>query len=134
MSVIAVISKNEVIKKEVVEKEVVEVVKKMAIELIKSWNPLSSDFIVLRDFYSLSYPAPLSRELLEKIRKFSPRRVENKVEVSLPIYEIVYDAQWAGGGLQIGDATVIFPYIDEKTTEEILRGVIENLAVVEKSE
>lgn len=134
MSVIAVISKNEVIKKEVAEKEVVDVVKEIAIELIKSWNPLASDFIVLRDFYSISYPAPLSRELLEKIKKFSPKRVENKIEVSLPIYEIVYDAQWAGGGLQIGDATVIFPYIDEKTTEEILRGIIENLTAAEKSE
>jgi Uncharacterized protein conserved in archaea, COG5399 len=56
----------------------------------------------------VSYPAPLTRELLEKIRKYSPKRVENRVEVALPIFEIVHGAQWAGESLQVGDATVVF--------------------------
>jgi hypothetical protein len=134
MSVVANVSKNSVVKKEVMNKDVMETVKEVAIDLLKSWDPASSDFIILRDFYSVSYPAPLSRELLEKIKKYSPKRVENRIEVTLPVFEIVYGAQWTGESLQVGDATVVFPYIDDATTEEVLRGIIQNLAASEEGE
>jgi hypothetical protein len=134
MSVVASVSKNSVVKKEVMNKDVMEAVKEVAIDLLKSWDPASSDFIILRDFYSVSYPAPLSRELLEKIKKYSPKRVENRIEVTLPVFEIVYGAQWTGESLQVGDATVVFPYIDDATTEEVLRGIIQNFAASEEGE
>jgi hypothetical protein len=134
MSVVASVSKNSVVKKEVMNKDVMEAVKEVAIDLLKSWDPASSDFIILRDFYSVSYPAPLTRELLEKIKKYSPKRVENRIEVTLPVFEIVYGAQWTGESLQVGDATVVFPYIDDATTEEVLRGIIQNLAASEEGE
>jgi hypothetical protein len=134
VSVVAKVSKSSVVKREVVNKDVMEAVKDVAVELIKSWDPSSSDFIILRDYYSVSYPAPLTRELLEKIRKYSPKRVENRVEVALPIFEIVHGAQWAGESLQVGDATVVFPYIDDATTEEILRGVVQSLSAPEEEE
>jgi hypothetical protein len=134
MSVVASVSKNSVVKKEVMNKDVMETVKEVAIDLLKSWDPASSDFIILRDFYSVSYPAPLSRELLEKIKKYSPKRVENRIEVTLPVFEIIYGAQWTGESLQVGDATVVFPYIDDATTEEVLRGIIQNLAASEEGE
>lgn len=105
-----------------------EAVKEVATELLKQWDPETSDFIMLRDFYSVSYPVPLSKELVEKIRKYSPKRVENRVEVGLPIYEILHGAQWSGENLQVGEATVVFLYIDEETTEEILNGVVQNFA------
>jgi len=92
VSVVAKVSKSSVVKREVVNKDVMEAVKDVAVELIKSWDPSSSDFIILRDYYSVSYPAPLTRELLEKIRRYSPKRVENRVEVALPIFEIVHGA------------------------------------------
>jgi Uncharacterized protein conserved in archaea len=122
------------VKREVVNKDVIEAVKDVAVELIKSWDPSSSDFIIFRDYYSVSYPAPLTRELLEKIRKYSPKRVENRVEVALPIFEIVHGARWAGESLQVGDATVVFPYIDDATTEEVLRGVVQSLSAPEEEE
>jgi len=134
MSVVASVSKNSVVKKEVMNEDVMEAVKEVAIDLLKSWDPASSDFIILRDFYSVSYPAPLTRELLEKIKKYSPKRVENRIEVTLPVFEIVYGAQWTGESLQVGDATVVFPYIDDATTEEVLRGIIQNLAASEEGE
>lgn len=134
MSVVAKVSKSSVVKREVVNKDVMEAVKDVAVELIKSWDPSSSDFIILRDYYSVSYPAPLTRELLEKIRKYSPKRVENRVEVALPIFEIVHGARWAGESLQVGDATVVFPYIDDATTEEVLRGVVQSLSAPEEEE
>jgi Uncharacterized protein conserved in archaea len=134
MSVVAKVSKNNVVKKEVINKDVMEAVKDVAIDLIKTWDPASSDFIILRDYYSVSYPAPLTRELFEKVRKYSPKRVEDRVEVTLPIFEIVYGAQWAGESLQVGDATVVFPFIDEATTEEVLRGVIQSLSTPPEEE
>jgi hypothetical protein len=134
MSVVAHITKNTVVKREVVNKDVMEAVKDVAMELLKAWNPAASDFIILRDFYSVSYPAPLSRELLEKVRKYSPKRIENRVEVTLPVFEIVHGAQWAGDSLSVGDAVVVFPHIDDATTEEVLRGVVQNLAGQEEGE
>lgn len=132
VSVVATISKNAVVKKEIVDKDVYQVVKEVALSLLKDWDPTSSDFIVLRDFYSVSYPAPLTKELLEKVRKYSPKRVENRVDVTLPLFQIVYGAQWSGESLQVGDAVVIFPYIDEKTTEEVLNGVFQSLSTAEE--
>ncbi|MEM0468133.1 MAG: DUF2286 domain-containing protein, partial [Pyrobaculum sp.] len=99
----------------------------VAIELLKSWDPTSSDFIILRDFYSVSYPAPLSKDLYEKLKKYSPKRIEDRVEVTLPVFEIVHGAEWAGESLQVGDATVVFPYINDITTEEVLKGVAQSL-------
>ncbi|MEM1518997.1 MAG: DUF2286 domain-containing protein [Pyrobaculum sp.] len=132
MSVVAKISKNTIVKKEVVSRDVVEVVKDVAIELLKSWDPTSSDFIILRDFYSVSYPAPLSKDLYEKLKKYSPKRIEDRVEVTLPVFEIVHGAEWAGESLQVGDATVVFPYINDITTEEVLKGVAQSLAASEE--
>ncbi len=132
MSVIASLSKNSVVKKEITDKDVMETVKEVAMDLLKSWDPASSDFIILRDYYSVSYPAPLTKELLEKLKKYSPKRVEDRVEVTLPVFEIVYGAQWTGESLQVGDATVVFPYIDDATTEEVLRGIIRSLMVSEE--
>lgn len=132
MSVVAKISKNTIVKKEVVGRDVVEVVKDVAIELLKSWDPTSSDFIILRDFYSVSYPAPLSKDLYEKLKKYSPKRIEDRVEVTLPVFEIVHGAEWAGESLQVGDATVVFPYINDTTTEEVLKGVAQSLAASEE--
>lgn len=60
--------------------------------------------------------------------------MENRIEVTLPVFEIVYGAQWTGESLQVGDATVVFPYIDDATTEEVLRGIIQNLAASEEGE
>lgn len=68
MSVVAKISKNTIVKKEVVSRDVVEVVKDVAIELLKSWDPTSSDFIILRDFYSVSYPAPCRKTYMKNLR------------------------------------------------------------------
>lgn len=50
MSVVASVSKNSVVKKEVMNKDVMEAVKEVAIDLLKSWDPASSDFIILKRF------------------------------------------------------------------------------------
>ena len=134
MSVVATISKSTVVKKEIVEGDVYEVVKGVASELLKRWEPSVSDFIILRDFYTVQYPIPVSKELIEKIKRFSPKRVENSVQVALPVFEIVYGAQWSGDSIQVEEATVVFPYIDEKTTEEVLRGVVEGFSAASEEE
>jgi hypothetical protein len=134
MSVIASLSKSGVVKKEIVDKDVMEAVKEVAMDLLKSWDPASSDFIILRDYYSVSYPAPLTKELLEKLKKYSLKRVEDRIEVTLPVFEIVYGAQWTSESLQVDDATVVFPYIDDATTEEVLRGIIQSLMVFKEGE
>lgn len=134
MSVVATISNGKVVNRELVDMEVFDVAKRVARELLERWDPSSSDFIVLKDTYTVSYRAPISRELLERIRRYSPKRVEDRVEAYLPVFEIIHGGQWSGESLKVGDATIVFPYVDEETTEEILRRTAEELAGEEEGE
>lgn len=134
MSVVATISNGKVVGRELVDMDVFDVVKKVARGLLERWDPSASDFIVLRDTYTATYKAPISRELLEKIKRYSPKRIEDRVEAYLPVFEIIHGGQWSGESLNVGDATVVFPYVDEETTEEILRKTAEELAGGEEAE
>lgn len=134
MSVVATISNGKVVNRELVDMEVFDVAKRVARELLERWDPSSSDFIVLKDTYTVSYRAPISRELLERIRRYSPKRVEDRVEAYLPVFEIIHGGQWSGESLKVGDATIVFPYVDEETTEEILRRTAEELAGEEEGD
>jgi len=92
------------------------------------WNPALSDFIILRDFVTLSYPAPVTKELLEKIREFSPKRVGDRVEVTVPVFEVVYNSTWAGDDMKIDDAVVVAPHIDDASDEQIINSILQEFA------
>ncbi len=128
MSVVAVISGNKIVKREIVEGDVLEVVKRVAVDLLDQWDPTRSDFVILRDFHTHKYPAPISRELFEKIKRYSPKRVGDVVEVVFPVFEIIHEALWSGGEMQIDTATLIFPHVDQQTTERVLSEIMENLS------
>ncbi|MEZ0248752.1 MAG: DUF2286 domain-containing protein [Thermoproteus sp.] len=128
MSLVARISNGKVVEKKIVGDKVMEAVKKEGAQWLNRWNPAMSDFIILRDFVTLSYPAPITKELLEKIREFSPKRVGDKIEVTVPVFEVVYNSTWAGDNMKIDDAVVVAPHIDDSSDEQILSSVLQEFA------
>jgi hypothetical protein len=132
VSLVARISGGKVAEKAVEEAKVFEAVKRKGAELLQRWNPTLSDFIILRDFVTLSFPAPITKELLEKIREFSPKRVGDKIEVTVPVFEVVYNSTWTGDNMKIDDAVVVAPHIDDKSDEQILNAVLQEFAEAEE--
>lgn len=128
MSLVARISNGKVVEKKVVEEKVVDAVKREGAQLLNKWNPALSDFIILRDFVTLSFQAPITRELLEKIREFSPKRIGDRIEVTVPVFEVVYNSTWTGDIMKIDDAVVIAPHIDDSSDEQIINSVLQELA------
>ncbi|MBP1449951.1 MAG: DUF2286 domain-containing protein [Thermoproteus sp.] len=128
MSLVVRISNGKIVEKSVAEGKVFDVVKKRGAELLGRWNPALSDFIILRDFVTLTFPAPITKELLEKIREFSPKRIGDKIEVTVPVFEVVYNSTWAGDNMKIDDAVVVAPHIDDESDERILDQVVREFA------
>ncbi|KUO84114.1 MAG: DUF2286 domain-containing protein [Thermoproteus sp.] len=132
MSLVARISNGKVVERRVVAEKVAEAVKKEGAQWLGRWNPALSDFIILRDFVTLSYPAPVTKELLEKIREFSPKRVGDRVEVTVPVFEVVYNSTWAGDDMKIDDAVVVAPHIDDASDEQIINSILQEFAAPEE--
>ncbi len=128
MSLVARISNGKVVERRVVGEKVAEAVKKEGAQLLNKWNPALSDFIILRDFVTLTFQAPITKELLDKIREFSPKRVGDKIEVTVPVFEIVYNSTWTSDNMRIDDAVIIAPHIDESSDEQIMNSILQELA------
>mgnify|MGYP001770631117 FL=1 len=124
MSLVVRVSNGKVVERKVVEEKVADAVKKEGAQWLNRWNPALSDFIILRDFVTLSFQAPITRELLDKIREFSPKRVGDKIEVTVPVFEVVYNSTWTGDNMKIDDAVIIAPHIDDSSDEQIINSVL----------
>lgn len=134
MSIVAKISQGKIVEKRIVEGKVYDAVKREGAALLNKWNPISSDFIILRDYVTLSYKAPITKELLEKIREFSPKRIGDKIEVTVPVFEVVYNSTWTGDNMKIDDAVVVAPHIDDESDQRILDSVAREFAEAEEGE
>lgn len=130
----AKISQGKIVEKRIVEGKVYDAVKREGAALLNKWNPISSDFIILRDYVTLSYKAPITKELLEKIREFSPKRIGDKIEVTVPVFEVVYNSTWTGDNMKIDDAVVVAPHIDDESDQRILDSVAREFAEAEEME
>lgn len=124
MSLVVRVSNGKVVERKVVEEKVADAVKKEGAQWLNRWNPALSDFIILRDFVTLSFQAPITRDLLDKIREFSPKRVGDKIEVTVPVFEVVYNSTWTGDNMKIDDAVIIAPHIDDSSDEQIINSVL----------
>ncbi len=126
-TVIVRIERDSVKGVEVLNGDVYAAVKEYAKIGIDSWNPATSDFLVLRDMYTVELPVPIPRDVLSRVEKFSPKRIGDRAEVTIPIFEIIYGNEWVGDNMVSERAIALFPYISDKHTEEIIRSVLESL-------
>lgn len=123
-SVVVYVENNKVVNKEIVDGDVRDVAKIYAKKLIDIWDPELSDFVVLRDQYTLSLKLPLSKDLVEKLRRYSIRRERDKAIAIIPIYEIAYSSKWGEDSFEPDKYVIIIPEINENVTNEITNAII----------
>ncbi len=132
--VIVYIDNNKVVKKEKVQGDIITVVKNYAKKLIDEWNAETSDFIVLRDNYTLTLKKPIKPEIVDTIRKFGVRHMGDKVEVTIPVYELLYSNRWVEESFQADSLILILPYLGDDVTDQITETVLKTLTARQEEE
>ncbi len=132
--VIVYIEGNKISKTERVKGDLVQIVKTYAKKLIDEWDAEVSDFIILRDSYTVTLKIPLKPEVADIAKKYGARRVGNQAEVTIPVYEISCSNRWVEDSFQADNFIIIFPYISDEVTEQIANAVIRSLTTKESEE
>jgi len=80
----------------VLEGSMESIVKDVALEALKEWDPSSSDFTVIKAKYELRYKLPLNPNLAKLITSLGLEysREGREVVVQLPVYTISFDNAW----------------------------------------
>ena len=125
--VIVYIEGNKIAKTERVKGDLIQVVKECAKKLIDQWDAENSDFIILRDNYTVTLKIPLKPEIADIAKKYGARRVGDHAEVTIPVYEISSSNRWIEGSFQADNFIVIFPYLSDEVTDQIASAVIKSL-------
>jgi hypothetical protein len=98
----------------VVQGDFIEVVKKEVNRAVGLWKPTDSDFMVFSTQNEAQLDAPLSKDMLDKVKLYSPARRGDKIVFNLPVYVISYKIQQESQN-EYRDRSVIVvaPYINE---------------------
>ncbi|NPB00291.1 MAG: DUF2286 domain-containing protein [Crenarchaeota archaeon] len=126
--VIVYIEGNKITKTEKVKGGLIQVVKEYAKKLIDQWDAETSDFIILRDNYTVTLKIPLKPEIADIAKKYGAKRVGDHAEITIPVYEISSSNRWIEGSFQADNFIVIFPYLTDEVTDQIANAVIRSLA------
>lgn len=99
-----------------------DTLKEVLVATIKEWDPKESDLMVFSTQNEAQVSAPITKEMLDLLRPFSPSRQGDKVVFNLPIYVISYKIEHVSDKEFRDRAIVIVaPYINEE-----LKGQLES--------
>ncbi len=102
------------------EGRIEDIVKNYARRALNEWEPIYSDFVVLRDKYEVRLKLPISPEQFEKFSKYGLERTPDGYAVfSITIYTISFDNFWVEGSYQDRKMYLIAPYVDENIKKEL---------------
>ncbi len=102
------------------EGKIEDIVKNYARRALNEWEPIYSDFVVLRDKYEVRLKLPISPEQFEKFSKYGLERTPDGYAVfSITIYTISFDNFWVEGSYQDRKMYLIAPYVDENIKKEL---------------
>ena len=112
---------GKIIESKTVRKDFIELLKTYARKAIDEWNPLESDFTIIRSTTDISYTHPISPELFDKVQELglNIRREGNEIIITIPVYTISYDSQWMESYYRDRKIIVIAPYLDEKEKKQL---------------
>lgn len=109
-----------VVGSKIVRGELLSTVKEIANNVLREWDPKSSDYVIVRDKYEVSLKLPLSKEQFKKFSKFDLRRTPDGYAVfEIPVYFISYENEWRGDDYLDKKVYVVSLFIDEKVKGEI---------------
>lgn len=106
--------------KDVVEGDIHEVVRQVTQKALSEWEPLSSDFVVVRDKYEVSLKLPLKPEEFERYKRFGLRRTPDGYAVfEVPVYLISYENEWRGSDYVDRKVYLVSLYVNDEITGEM---------------
>lgn len=109
-----------VVKTSIEEGELEEVVKKYALQALGEWEPIYSDFIVLKDKYEVRLKLPIKPEQYDVIARFRPERTPDGYAVfNIPIYTISFDNFWDNDTYKDRKMYLITLYVNESVKAEL---------------
>jgi len=104
----------------VVEGNFKEVVLNVVKKALEAWDMDFSDFIVMRDRYTMQVKLPLTKEQYEEYSKYELRRLSSsEAELRIPIFIVSFNNEWRGEDYVDKEVYVIAPYIDEEEAKDI---------------
>lgn len=109
------------IREDIIKGNLKDNIKKIVAKLLEKWNPSSSDFVVVREEYVHSEKLPLTPEKYELFSKYNIERGSGVAYISIPIFVISYENRLEGGEYIDSKIAVIAPYINEETTNNIIK-------------
>ncbi|MCD6509337.1 MAG: DUF2286 domain-containing protein [Thermoprotei archaeon] len=124
------INNGDVEKIERVEQPLETAIKLYVLRALNMWDANNSDFVVLKDQYTVSLKLPLEMSLLNRLSKYGLRRVGGYAECDVPLYEISYEISWREDGFTTNKLIVITPYIND----EVLKCIVEEAKKIAKGE
>ncbi|PSN84585.1 hypothetical protein B9Q13_02895 [Candidatus Marsarchaeota G2 archaeon ECH_B_SAG-G16] len=113
-------SDGKITKEQIVSGDLDKVVKEHVVKALELWQPNESDFMVFMTKNEAELSAPLSKELLERVRAYAPVRKGDKVMFDLPVYVISYKIEQRSQN-EYKDRAIIMisPYINEELKRQV---------------
>jgi hypothetical protein len=112
--------------KDVVEGDIYEVVRQVTQKALSEWEPLFSDFVVVRDKYEVSLKLPLKPEDFERYSKFGLRRTPYGYAVfEVPVYLISYENEWRGDDYVDKKVYLVSLYVNDEIMNEMVEWAAE---------
>ncbi len=103
-----------------VEGNIGDVVKQVAVEALKEWNEMSSDFTIMKDMQEVRIPLPLKPEVYESLKGFLSGKDKTSAIARIPVYIISYDNAWKEDNYQDNRVYVISYYVDDNLKNELV--------------
>ncbi len=94
-----------------------QILKKYALKALDYWNPLKSDFTIIKTRIEVTYKLPPPDHIIELLdhaeeQQITTSKEDNTLVLSIPVYTISYDNEWYGDAYRDRRIIVIAPYID----------------------
>ncbi|RLE76139.1 MAG: hypothetical protein DRJ56_04560 [Thermoprotei archaeon] len=102
-----------------VEGGIIDLVKRLAMEALESWDA-DSDFVVMRDTYTVVLEIPLAEEEFERLKGFNLRRKGSLAVADIPIFGISGKNRCTEQGVEILELVLVAPSISERVDGELV--------------
>ncbi|MFP3163259.1 DUF2286 domain-containing protein [Acidianus sp.] len=121
MKVIILKSENgKITSEKITEGDLAEVVRNTAIEALKEWNELTSDFIIMKDSQEAKLPLPLKPDVYEAVKNFLAGKEKSAAILKIPIFIISYDNIWQEENFQDKRVYVVSYYLNDDLKKELI--------------
>jgi len=99
--------------------DLVELVKSLAIRALKGWDA-NSDFVVMKDTYTIILEIPLRGEEFDELRKYNLRRKGSLAVADIPVYGISCKNRWTDKGVEILELILVAPSVSDRVDGELI--------------